>query len=75
VLVVLAVLGLAGYTWLRELTVLVVGGVTLAVVVPQFVIDSTDGALGAAGALLVRGLSIVAASVVAMRVRSSEDAA
>jgi hypothetical protein len=47
--------------------VLVVGVVALATVVPQAVIDYTDGALGAAGALLLSGLSIVGASVLGLR--------
>jgi len=47
----------------------VVGVVALATVVPQAVIDYTGGALGAAGALLVVGLSIVGASVIGLRLR------
>jgi hypothetical protein len=43
----------------------------LATVVPQAVIDYTDGALGAAGALMLIGLSIVGASLVGVRLRST----
>lgn len=65
----LAVVGLAGYVRTHELSALGVGATTLAVVVPQVVIDYTEGSLGAAGGLLVSGLSIVAASVLAARLR------
>jgi hypothetical protein len=68
-LAVLAVAGLAGYVRARLVPVLVVGVVSLATVVPQSIIDYTNGALGAAGALLVTGLSIVGASVVGLRIR------
>ena len=62
-----AVIGLLGYVATRLTVVLIVGVVALATVVPQAVIDYTDGALGAAGALLVTGLSIVGASVLGLR--------
>lgn len=67
VLLALAAVGLAGFVVLRVLALLVAGVVTLAVVVPQAVIDVSDGTLGAAGALLVVGLSIVGASVLGFR--------
>jgi hypothetical protein len=67
VLGVLAITALAGFVALRALVLLVVGVITLATVVPQAVIDVTDGALGASGALLVVGLSIVGASVLGIR--------
>ena len=66
VVAVVAAAGLAGYIRTRMLTVLVVGVVALGTVVPQAIIDFTDGALGAAGALLVTGLSIVGASVLGL---------
>jgi hypothetical protein len=69
VLAVLAVACFAGYLLERHTPVLAAGVVTLAVAVPQCVIDYTDGALGAGGALLVTGLSIVGASVLGLRVR------
>lgn len=67
VLLAIAVAGLAGYVRTRMITVLVVGVAALGTVVPQAIIDYTDGALGAAGALLVTGLSIVGASVLGLR--------
>jgi hypothetical protein len=66
--------GLAGYLHSRQLPALAVGGLTLAVAVPQAVIHYTDGSLGAAGALLVCGLSIVTASAVALRLSRSNYA-
>jgi len=65
----LSVIGLAGYIRTRELSALGVGAGALAVVVPQAVIDYTEGSLGAAGGLLVSGLSVVAVSVLAARLR------
>jgi hypothetical protein len=66
----LAVAGLVGYVRTRYVGVLAVGVIALATVVPQAVIDYTNGALGAAGALLLIGLSIVGASLVGVRLRS-----
>lgn len=68
---VLAVAGLVGYVRTRYVGVLAVGVIALATVVPQAVIDYTNGALGAAGALLLVGLSIVGASLVGVRLRST----
>jgi hypothetical protein len=65
----LAAAGLIEYLRTRELSALGVGAVALAVVVPQAVIDYTEGSFGAAGGLLVSGLSIVAVSVLASRLR------
>jgi len=67
----LAVAGLVGYVRTRYVGVLAVGVIALATVVPQAVIDYTNGALGAAGALLLIGLSIVGASLVGVRLRST----
>jgi hypothetical protein len=69
----LTVAGLVGYIRTRELSALGVGAATLAVLVPQAVIDYTEGSLGVAGGLLVSGLSVVAASVVAARLRHTES--
>ncbi len=74
VLTVVAVAGLAGYVRTRHVGVLVVGVVTLATVVPQAAVDYTDGAFGAAGALLLTGLSILGASVLGLRLRSGTGA-
>ncbi|MDQ1289875.1 MAG: hypothetical protein QG622_3441 [Actinomycetota bacterium] len=74
-LILLALAGMGGFVVLRAFAVLVTGVGTLAVVVPQLVIDVTDGALGAAGALLIVGLSIVGASVVGLRLRRTASPA
>lgn len=71
VLALTAVAGLAGYVRTRHVGVLVVGVVALATVVPQAVVHYTNGELGAAGALLVTGLSILGASVLGLRLRSA----
>ena len=63
----------AGFVLVRVVTLLVVGVATLAIAVPRGVIDATDGALGASGALLVVGLSIVGASVLGLRLHSPRD--
>jgi hypothetical protein len=68
-LLMLAVACFAGYVRARFVAVLVVGVVALATVVPQAVLDYTDGALNASGGLLLTGLSIVAASALGLRVR------
>ena len=70
----LAVAGLGGYLRTHELNALGVGAITLAVVVPQVVIDYTEGSLGAAGGLLVSGLSVVAVSALATRLRRNGSA-
>ena len=72
-LAALAAVGMYGYIRTRYVAVLAVGVVALATVIPQAVIDYTNGALGAGGALLLVGLSIVGASVVGMRLRSSQS--
>jgi hypothetical protein len=69
----LAVAGLTGYVRTHELSTLGVGAVALAVVVPEAVTDYTEGSLGAAGGLLVSGLSVVAVSVLAARLRRSDS--
>lgn len=65
----LSVTGFVGYARTRFVGHLVVAVVALATVVPQAVLDWTDGAFGAGGALLLVGLSIVGASLVGFRVR------
>jgi hypothetical protein len=70
----LAAIGLGGYIRTHRLSALGVGAVTLAVVVPQAVIDYTEDSLGAAGGLLVSGLSVVAVSVLAARLRRGGSA-
>lgn len=64
----IAVAGLGGYMIRRQVAVLAVGAAVLAVAVPQVVLDYSEGALSAAGALLISGLSIVGASAVGLRV-------
>ena len=68
-LAVLAAGGLVGYVRTRLIGLLVVGVVALAVVVPQAVLDLTDGAIGAGGALLLVGMSVIGASVLGFRLR------
>jgi hypothetical protein len=68
-----AVGGFGGYVAVREAPLLVVGTLALAILVPQAVVDYSDGALGAAGALLVTGLSIVAASVLGLYLHRAAD--
>lgn len=67
-LVGLAVCGFVGYVRSKFVGHLVVGVVALATVVPEAVLDYTDGAFGAGGALLLVGLSIVGASMLGFRV-------
>jgi hypothetical protein len=66
-LVVFATAGFWAYIRLRDLAALLVGVVALATVVPQSVLDYTSGSLGAGGALLLIGLSIVGASAIGFR--------
>lgn len=70
-LLLLAVGGLVGYVRSRFVGLLVVGVVTLSTVVPQAVLDYTNGATGAGGGLLLVGLSILGASVLGFRLRRS----
>lgn len=67
----LAVLGLGGYIRTQRLSTLAVGALSLAVVAPQALIDYAGDSLGTSGALLVCGLSIVAASALSLRLRKS----
>jgi hypothetical protein len=69
VLALIAAGGLVGYVRTRMIGLLVVGVVALATVVPQAVLDFTNGAIGAGGALLLIGLSIIGASVLGFRLR------
>lgn len=56
---------------------LVVGVLGITLVVPEAIIDWTEGSLGAAGGVLVAGLTLLAAALVGLRVRKevTEDAA
>ncbi len=74
-LVLLAVGGLLGYVRTRMVGLLVVGVAALATVVPQAVLDFTNGAIGAGGALLLVGLSIIGASVLGFRLRHGDPPA
>ena len=69
VLAGLAICGFVGYVRTRFVGHLVAGVVALATVIPQSVLDYTNGAFGAGGALLLVGLSIVGASLIGFRVR------
>jgi hypothetical protein len=68
-LTLLAIGGFVGYVRFRFVGLLVVGVVALATVVPQAVIDYTNGAIGAGGGLMLIGLSIIGASVLGFRLR------
>lgn len=71
-LLLLATGGLVGYVRTRMIGLLVVGVVALATVVPQAVLDLTGGAVGAGGALLLIGLSVIGASVVGFRLHRTD---
>ncbi|HET9653941.1 MAG TPA: hypothetical protein VFP72_01205 [Kineosporiaceae bacterium] len=73
-LLAVAVAWLAGYGWSRRASVLVVGVLALATVVPQAVTHYTGGALQAGGALLVTGLSIIGASMVGLLLHQGSPA-
>jgi hypothetical protein len=62
-----AAAGAAAYVTGRELVTLGVAGLALVVLVPQLLIQYTDGALGAAAGLLTGGFLLVGGSVLAFR--------
>ncbi len=69
VIAVLAVLALTGYVRTQELVLLAAGVVSLAILVPQAITHYAEGQLGAAGGLLITGLSIIGASLFGLRLR------
>jgi hypothetical protein len=67
--VVVAAACFTAYARVRE-WILVAGGVVGAtVVVPEFLYDVTGGSLGAAGVLLVAGVTLLAGSLIGLRIR------
>lgn len=59
----------AAYVQLRTWPYLVLGVALVTVVVPEALIDWTDGTLGVAGILLVSGLGLLGASLLGLRLR------
>ncbi len=72
---VVAVAMLAAYLWRDDWAYLVVGVVALTVAVTQTLLDVTKGSLGAGGAVLVAGLTLLATSGVALWLRRTRVAA
>jgi len=64
-----AVAGFALYLRTTAWPYLVAGVLAVTVVVPEAIIDWTDGSLGAGGAVLVAGLTLLGASAAGFRVR------
>jgi hypothetical protein len=60
----------AAYVQLREWVVLAGGVAGATLVVPEFLYDVTDGSLGAAGVMLVAGVTLLGASLAGLRLRS-----
>lgn len=61
--------GLAMYLWRDDWAYLVVGVIALTVAVTQALVDWTGGSLGAGGAVLAAGLTMLAASAFALWLR------
>ena len=64
---------LTAYAQIREWVVLAGGVVGITLVVPEFLYDVTDGSLGASGVMLVAGVTLLAGSLVGLRIRRSPD--
>jgi hypothetical protein len=63
----------AAYAQIREWVVLAGGVVGATVVVPEVLYDMTDGSLGAAGVMLVAGVTLLAGSLAGLRIRRNPD--
>jgi hypothetical protein len=61
------------YARIREWVVLAGGVVGATLVVPEFMYDVTDGALGPSGVMLVAGVTLLAGSLAGLRIRRSPD--
>jgi hypothetical protein len=59
----------AAYTRIREWVVLAGGVAGATLVVPEFLYDVTGGSLGASGAMLVAGVTLLAGSLAGLRIR------
>lgn len=66
-----AVAGYAGYVVVRRWPVLAAGVLATTLVVPEALLDWTDGSVSAAGALLVAGATLLAASAAGLRLRAA----
>lgn len=74
-LLLVAVAGFALYVRTHAWPYLAVGVAGLTLVVPQALLDWTDGTLGTAGVLLVAGLTLLGASLVGLRLRAGTQRA
>ncbi len=70
----LAAISLALYLWRDDWAYLVVGVLALTIAVTRTLLDITDGSLGAGGAVLVAGLTLLAGSGLALWLRRSREA-
>ncbi|MET0418162.1 MAG: hypothetical protein ABW022_19290 [Actinoplanes sp.] len=70
-----AVACFAAYVRFREWVVLAGGVIGATVVVPEFLYDVTDGSLGAAGVLLVAGVTLLGGSLLGLRIRRTAEPA
>jgi len=61
------------YTQIREWVVLAGGVIGATLVVPEFLYDVTGGSLGASGAMLVAGVTLLAGSLAGLRIRRNPD--
>lgn len=66
-----AVAGYAGYLLVRRWPVLAAGVLATTLVVPEALLDWTDGSVSVAGALLVAGATLLAASAAGLRLRAA----
>ncbi len=68
-----AVLGFVLYLRTAAVPFLVLGVAAVTLVVPEAIIDWTEGSLGAGGGVLVAGLTLLAASAMGFRMRREVD--
>jgi hypothetical protein len=61
------------YARMRDWVVLAGGVAGATLVVPEFLYDVTDGSLGASGVMLVAGVTLLAGSLVGLRIRRTPD--
>jgi len=66
-----AAAGYAGFVLTRGWPVLVAGVIATTLVVPEALHDWTEGSVSVAGALLMAGLTLLAASAVGLRLSKS----
>jgi hypothetical protein len=63
----------AAYARIREWVVLAGGVIGATLVVPEFLYDVTGGSLGASGVMLAAGVTLLAGSLVGLRIRNTAD--